>query len=132
MRAEKNPPLNANRRVVVVDGLPETETVLRAVLEPKGIAVSRCRRNRLPEYERTQPRPEVLVVHEESPKDLSASSWSDVPRVFIGRIEHDPSTTADERILANPFQYSELLSAIERTLSPATADSPESNILRAA
>ena len=108
-------------RVMVVDGLTETEEVLRAVLEPRGMQVMRIRSG--PNSERTQPadRPSVVVLHE---PERSASEratlaghtrdWGEVPCVVIGRAHHQvPPSNPMRRYLSQPFHYSELLTAIE-------------------
>ena len=77
------------QRVLVVDGLSETEAVLRAVLEPKGLEVDRIRgvdsgvfsRERLAAKER----PSLVVLHVEggptsipttNPAPASAASFA--------------------------------------------------------
>lgn len=115
-----------SQRVVVVDGLPETEEVLKAVLEPRGVAVSRCRSNRLADVQRNESPPWLLVVHDSSDAAsaisataaAAASSWESVPRVVIGRAEiaETPSPEPAGR-LSHPFQYRELIQAVEQLLS---------------
>lgn len=119
--------LNSQRRVVVVDGLPETAAVLQAVLEPRGIAVSRCRRNRLADQQSAAAPPELLVVHdsdETEPAETESADWPSVPRVVIGRID---SNTSCESLLESPFLYGDLLRAIDRVL-----DSSVDTVRRAA
>lgn len=101
-----------SQHVLVVDGLEETETVLRAVLEPRG-----CQVNRIRAYQPEQatpprmPAPSVIVVHSQG-NDYSSTvtNWADVPRVVIG------DSSSGESDLPRPFEYRELIGAIERAL----------------
>ena len=103
-------------RVLVVDGIAETAEVLRAVLEPRGLQVERIRGHRLPDVENRRS-PSVVVLHEES--SPAAGSWPGVPRVVIGSYEpgtDDPGGNGLRR-LPGPFQYPELIAAIEDLLT---------------
>jgi CheY-like chemotaxis protein len=115
------------QRVLVVDGLSETEAVLRAVLEPKGLEVDRIRgvdsgvfsRERLAAKER----PSLVVLHVEGgPTSIPTSDgWQDVPRIVIGATKGDPPSrlAGVEHHLEKPFQYGELIRTIERLLAEA-------------
>lgn len=123
----------SGQRVLVVDGLAETEQVLKAVLEPRGLHVDRVRRG-APTYspsESARPRsvtapvrPNVVVLHEDQEDAGGLDPWGQVPRVIIGsvRMPDRPENGAPE-YLPHPFQYRELIGAIERLLAPK-ADSP--------
>jgi DNA-binding NtrC family response regulator len=114
-------------RVLVVDGLSETEEVLRAVLEPKGLEVDRVRgvdsgvfsRERLA----AKVRPSLVVLHlEDGPTPIPASdAWQDVPRIVIGATKEASSSrpAPAEHFLEKPFQYGELIRTIERLLAEA-------------
>lgn len=104
-------------RVLVVDGLSETETVLKAVLEPQGACVERCRSS---EPARHHLPPNVVVVDiDDLPAENAADAWPDVPHVVIGsaRVDgaHQPA-----RFLEKPFHYPELIRTVQRLLELPT------------
>lgn len=113
------------QRVLVVDGLAETEEVLKAVLEPQGMEVNRIRTHLAPASHATEP-PHLVILHEESHTDSkpTTDSWEDIPRVIIGSATL-PSGTASpnsqsrsrEQYLAQPFQYRDLIQAVEHLLA---------------
>jgi DNA-binding NtrC family response regulator len=115
------------QRVLVVDGLAETEEVLRAVLEPKGLEVDRIRGGDRDAFARRQlskkHRPSVVVLHvEEGLEQFPASDgWQDVPRILIGGTKTGDSARLAtlEHYLEKPFQYGELIRTIERLLATA-------------
>ena len=105
------------RRVLVVDGLSETEQVLKAVLEPRGLEVNRIRGSRNTEAQDDPPG--VIVLHEDGPNpEVPHPEWSDVPRVVIGPATggNSENRLLREERLQKPFQYGELIAAIERLL----------------
>lgn len=113
-------------RVLVVNGLRETADVLRAVLEPRGLDVSRIRGDETESTIETDA-PRVVVFHQEDDAAVEThpAAWSNVPRVII---RSDNSTenaqffsTGRQQFLQKPFQYSELVHAIERLLDNAAA-----------
>jgi CheY-like chemotaxis protein len=127
--------VTAKQRVLVVDGLSETEEVLRAVLEPRGLSVDRIRSS-VAENFSAERRPSVMVLHvdEEPPPAAAPAGWRDVPRIFIGtarfgagKLDGPPNTgspklggcDADAHYLEQPFQYGELIRTIERLLAKA-------------
>jgi DNA-binding response OmpR family regulator len=105
-------------RVLVIDGLSETEEVLKAVLEPRGLTVDRIRGN---SFEKTaeQP-PSVVVIHLDEPRQTAAASngFSDVPQVIIGSAEISGccGPAGAHQFLRKPFHYRELIQAIEGLL----------------
>jgi len=113
--------------VLVVDGLSETEEVLRAVLEPRGLKVDRIRGAVTGENAggrlAAKRRPSVVVLHvEDGPEQIPTSDgWQDVPRIVIGATKADgPSQRGGvEHYLEKPFQYGELIRTIERLLAAA-------------
>jgi CheY-like chemotaxis protein len=117
------------QRVLVVDGLSETEEVLRAVLEPRGLQVDRIRANRAPDFAPKR-RPSVVVVHvDDAPSvDSAGECWPDVPRILIGATRspgrpqngHGNKSHGDH-YLEKPFHYGELIRAIERALAAKSA-----------
>jgi CheY-like chemotaxis protein len=116
--------VTATKRVLVVDGLSETEEVLRAVLEPRGLSVDRIRSAATEELAAKR-RPSVMVLHvDEEPLPNSAPpGWQNVPRILIGAAKFSDgdagAATASEHYLEQPFQYGELIRTIERLLAAA-------------
>jgi CheY-like chemotaxis protein len=114
--------VTAKQRVLVVDGLSETEEVLRAVLEPRGLSVDRIRSAASEELVAKR-RPSVMVLHlDEDPAPTAAlAGWQNVPRVVIGATKVDDArgASAGEHFLEQPFQYGELIRTIERLLAAA-------------
>jgi hypothetical protein len=104
-------------RVLVVDGLAETEAVLRAVLEPQGAAVER-RRTAAEPYAESSP-PQVLVVDLDDDAHDHAV-WPDVPRVMVGSVR--VSGERGERFLEKPFHYPDLVRMVRSLLELPTQD----------
>ena len=110
------------QRVLVVDGIPETEEVLRAVFEGRGCQVGRIRSRgevREPDREET---PHVVVIDADAPTAPQAeeNAWDEVPRVVLGARVMTTQATVPSRsalFLEKPFQYPELVRAVERLLS---------------
>src|SRR5262245_47263481 len=107
-------------RILVVDEASDTAEVLQAVLKPRGVCVQRVRRldqSAAPD----ESCPAVVVLNAESmdgtsPADLAV--WQHVPQVIIGTVRIPAATVgashgASRRVLRNPFQFAELLQAIE-------------------
>ncbi len=116
--------MDNTRRVVVVDGLPETEQVLKAVLEPRGFQVSRTRGTNPPSALTASKPPQLLVLHHDQTQNASNGSrdvnWPTTPAVIIGNLEV-PATAGNHvpdhcRMLSHPFHYAELINAIDRLL----------------
>lgn len=104
--------LRNSSRILVVDGLSETTEVLKAVLEPRGHAVSRLRPDQLAD----QPRPHLVIWHDDESNEWSGQlPFGDVPRILIGKTRVADSANAAQRF-SPPFQYSELMQAIEQLL----------------
>ncbi len=92
----------SEQHVLMVGGSAETETVLRAVLRPRGVGVQRARPGHVPE----STRPAVVLV----PNGTVDSSWPDVPRVVVGEVlvpDDDASSL---------FEYPDLVAAINSVL----------------
>ncbi len=114
--------VGSRQRIVVVDGLSETEEVLKAILEPRGLQVTRIRtHDSVARFRETEP-PHVVVVHGSAADvdEPSVGIWNSIPRVVIG-FAHDAPTQVSERrtstyFLNKPFHYAELIRAIERLL----------------
>lgn len=109
---------------MLVDGIPETEQVVRAVFEPRGMQVTRLDPSRNTELSRSEVRHTVdlVIIDEEDgaeqPMDAGRSDWSQSCRVVIGSARCPAEQTAGQQYLRKPFQYAELIRAIERLLEP--------------
>ena len=102
--------------ILVVDGLSETTDVLKAVFEPRGHAVNRVRQSQLPS-KTSSPEPRVVVWHSNDTDDAQAANrFEGIPRVIIGRASGSLLPCGSRR-LSQPFEYGELLQAIESLLS---------------
>lgn len=99
----------SGQQLLVVDGLTETKEVLKAVFEPRGLNVNRVRGD--VEQQQNSP-PNLVVLHEDAP---TATHWKHVPRVVIGSKRFSVAR-ADACYLRAPFQYPELIQAIESML----------------
>lgn len=113
------------QRVLVVDGLNETEEVLKAVLEPQGLEINRIRTH-LPQTFQDALPPHLVILHEEAADTSSpvASAFPHVPRLIIGSItlpeRNRPSETDPrEEYLSLPFHYRDLIQAVETLLADA-------------
>ncbi|QDT64644.1 hypothetical protein [Calycomorphotria hydatis] len=119
--------MNISPHVLVVDGLQETEQVLKAALEPQGHTVGRVRaydHNLLPDES-----PRVLVMHEES-GESSKYTPNQIPRVVIGSFEVQSSDTPSvDRHLRSPFDYRDLVGAVQALLQ---AEADKSDMPKAA
>ena len=120
-------------RVLVVDEISDTAEVLQAVLEPRGVTVNRVCRWGQNESLTVENRPAVVVYDVESLADgaLPASgNWHGVPQIIIGTIRLFKSDGANSdrnepaapdvqrRYLQKPFQFAELIQAIEALIAP--------------
>jgi hypothetical protein len=109
---------SSGQQVVVVDGVPETAQVLRAVLEPRGHRVERVR-GFDPSASPTAPGT-VLVLHDDGASESARRrKYGTVPRVIIGSLKSGSAADAHgtEQRLAQPFQYAELIRAVESLLA---------------
>lgn len=114
--------MNSSPRVLVIDESSDTETVLKAVLEPRGTSVGRRRNHRFTPQLDASSSPEVVVIDLDAEPDAlrMASPWRNSPRVLLG--SHRPVVAADgERFLSKPFQYPELVRLIEELLDERAA-----------
>ena len=110
------------QRVLVVDDVSDTEEVLRAVLEPRGVHVDRVRSARFALPDASTPTTPAVVVIDMEPSPVSGAnddrtaSWDNVPQVIIGSIKlpHRTGPHAERHYLAKPFEYAELIRAIEK------------------
>ena len=100
--------------VLVIDGLAETEAVLRAVLEPQGARVER-HRSSLAVSSVMPPKVMVVDLDDEHSQAFSAAAWPDVPRVILGSIPAEQDSS-EARFLEKPFHYPELVRAVQNLL----------------
>ena len=109
--------MNSSPRVLVIDESSDTETVLKAVLEPRGTSVGRSRNQRQASLSVRSSQPEVVVIDldGESDSQFADAMWHAAPRVLIGT--HRPAVANQrERFLEKPFQYPELVRVIQELL----------------
>lgn len=106
--------MSHRQEVVVVDGLPETTQVLRAVLEPRGLHVSRRTSRQVP-LESSAKSSRVLVLHDATDPVI------DGPCVVVGRIVNPTDVENDSRSLPLPFHYADLIAAIDAVMEPPEA-----------
>ncbi|MGC1275818.1 MAG: hypothetical protein WBC44_19095 [Planctomycetaceae bacterium] len=109
--------MTSGQHVVIVDGVPETAEVLREVFEPRGHRVDRIRSF---DSATTPTERSVLVVHDDAASDVDRRfKYGTVPRIVIGTIttEDVAPSPGDERRLSQPFQYAELIRAVEELLA---------------
>ncbi len=109
--------MNSSPRVLVIDESSDTETVLRAVLEPRGTSVGRHRNQRHASQSISLSQPEVVVIDLDGEPDaqFTDSTWHAAPRVLIGT--HRPAVAHQrERFIEKPFQYPELVRVIQELL----------------
>ncbi|MGE5193039.1 MAG: hypothetical protein ACM3U2_11100 [Deltaproteobacteria bacterium] len=115
--------MSNRERVLVVDEVSDTAEVLQAVLEPRGVTVNRVRRLDPAAASAIENRPAVVVLTAESIAGLpptGLSGWQTVPQVIIGTVRvcaagpGDPAAgAAAPRVFQKPFQFAELVHAIE-------------------
>jgi DNA-binding response OmpR family regulator len=115
--------VSSGQRIVVVGGLAETEQVLKAVLEPRGLQVERIRDREFSDDRASVAPPRIVVLHHDDPPSERAvrvrvARWEDVPHVIIGSAEFaEPAVDGNGQFLPKPFHYRELIGAIEQLLS---------------
>ena len=111
------------QHVLVMDGLSETEDVLKAVFEPRGLKIRRVCGTGNCESVPTENPPSLIVIHSEElqSRPQEAERFKNVPRVIIGTADIPESHNREtgEQYLKQPFQYQELIQAIERLLDQA-------------
>ena len=114
--------MDSSRRVLVIGGASDTETVLKAVLEPRGTTVERSRLHRVAGQGGSGNSPEVVVIDLDSEPEVSSmtSRWHQSTRVLIGS-DHPDTIASEERFLSKPFQYPELVQLIEELLDARPA-----------
>ncbi|HLJ10694.1 MAG TPA: response regulator [Planctomycetaceae bacterium] len=117
--------MSHRERVLVVDDVSDTADVLRAVLEPRGLSINRIGRLGRPGGATDSAPPAVIVLDAETldgAAPLELSRWGRVPQVIIGTVRpggsaQRPSDDAGRRYLQKPFQFAELIQAIESLIA---------------
>jgi DNA-binding response OmpR family regulator len=109
-----------------VDEISDTAEVLQAVLEPRGVTVNRVCRWGQTENRTVENRPAVVVYDAESLADGSlpaGGNWQGVPQIILGTIRpvQQDSVNVERRYLQKPFQFAELVQAIEALIAPRAA-----------
>jgi CheY-like chemotaxis protein len=110
------------RRVLVVDPESETEEVLKAVFEPRGLQVDRIQV--LDSPRRGSALPSLLVIDDDglSAEPSGTNEWGSVPRVIIGSARLPENTIGKRQCyLQKPFQYPELIRMIDQLLAERAA-----------
>ena len=108
--------VNSAPHVLVVDGISDTEAVLKAVLEPRGTFVERTRGAMVGRRQDAANTPHIVVIDlDDASSTETASHFGESHRILIGSAKA-PVDNRD-RFLAKPFQYPELLQTIEDLLA---------------
>ncbi len=123
--------MSNRERVLVVDDVTDTTEVLQAVLEPRGLTVNRVSRLEQSLLPAVEARPAVVVVDAEACNGANHASWEkwrNVPQVIIGTVHLPPvaksgsSNLARRRYLQKPFQFADLINAIEALIAEQPSD----------
>ncbi len=113
--------MSDEQEVLLVNGIPETEQVLKAVFETRGHRVRRVRaQNGQGVDEATRPR--VVVVDADETDAQTFQQLPAVPRVVVGEarvVAQRLPVPEDTLFLEKPFQYPELVRLIEQLISPS-------------
>lgn len=108
--------VNSAPHVLVIDGTSDTEAVLKAVLEPRGTQVERTRGTSIRKRPEDLASPHVVVIDlDDASADDTASRFGESHRILLGSVQ--TTVDANDRFLAKPFQYPELLRTIEDLLA---------------
>ena len=107
------------QRVLIVNGMHEIQEVLETVLAPRGLRVDWVRTHSQILPGALPDQPDLLVIDAESSPLASAGAnrvWKNVPQVILGGDDSAGHDTEQHTHLAKPFQFPELIRAIERLL----------------
>jgi CheY-like chemotaxis protein len=108
--------VNSAPHVLVIDGISDTEAVLKAVLGPRGTQVERTRGAMVTRRQDQASSPHVVVIDlDEVTAEATASCFGESHRILIGSVK--TRVNDRDRFLAKPFQYPELLQTIEDLLA---------------
>jgi hypothetical protein len=111
------------QRVLLIDGLDETEQVLKAVLEPQGTRIDRVCRDQMRQNAAVGAPPDVVIVHENAATS-DTESFRNVPRILIGtaKLPDNCAASTVEHCLPRLFQYRDLIQAVEGLLAAPSQD----------
>ena len=137
--------------VLVVDEISDTAEVLQAVLEPRGVTVNRVSRRGRTQFPTFENRPTLVVCDAESMSEAEIAhgtlategmapggNWQSVPQIIIGtlrpvgvdrtnihtvNLENEETAVrhVERRYLQKPFQFAELIQAIESLIGSRAA-----------
>ena len=108
--------MNSAPHVLLIDDTSDTEAVLKAVLEPRGTQVERTRGQMVERRQNVASSPHVVVIDlDEVSAEASAARFGESHRILIGSVK--TAVINNDRFLAKPFQYPELLQTIEDLLA---------------
>ena len=105
------------RRVLVIDGGSETDTVLRAVLEPRGAQVRRARSHCLDAAPQSEDRPDVVVIDLDHASEAAADFARGAQFQVLLSSQRIDVAESHARFLEKPFQFPELIRAVEELLA---------------
>ncbi len=111
--------MNATPRVLLIDGSADTEAVVRAVLEPRGMSVARTRSHGV-EVLCPDTAPDVVVLDLDEMTTATEDSWIDTHQVLLGSTRVEVSQP-HVRFLEKPFQFPELIQVLEDLLTASRA-----------
>ncbi len=111
--------MNATPRVLLIDGSADTEAVVRAVLEPRGMSVTRTRSHGA-EPLHAETTPDVVVLDLDDINESDDAAWNETHQVRIGSTRVEVSQP-HVRFLEKPFQFPELIQVLEDLLSASRA-----------
>jgi DNA-binding NtrC family response regulator len=106
--------VNATPRVLLIDGSADTEAVVRAVLEPRGMSVSRTRSHG--DWTRPETTPDVVVVDLDDVAETSETVFEEAGQILIGSTRVEVSNPR-VRFLEKPFHFPELIQVLEDLLT---------------
>lgn len=114
------------QRVLVVDGMHEIQQVLHAILAPRGMRVDWVRSHVQQLDGGAADQPDILVIDAEAlPIDPTGGTrlWNNVPQVILGADEESSTADVDAQHthLSKPFQFPDLINAIEKLLPAKVA-----------
>lgn len=110
--------MSISPRVLVIDGQSDTEAVLKAVLEPRGARVDWSRQAAAAPSSELEAPPHVVVIDlDDQPRNSRIDGTSaSGGRILIGSHRVNVANSSD-LFLEKPFQFPELISAIEGLLA---------------
>lgn len=115
--------MTSSCHILVVDGPSETADVLQAVLEPRGTVVQRTRSQMLNQSKSKPHAADVVILDMDDPATLDGignDTLRTTPQVRIGS-DRVMVTDTKTRFLQKPFQFPELIRAVEDLLAETVA-----------